>query len=240
MGLSGVWAEESNLALPATDEGLAGEGPVRRADWFERLWLERRSKWAGDLEADQGAVVFLGDSITQGWGGGLGAAFPGLKVANRGISGDTTRGILIRMKEDVLDVLPSGVVLLIGTNDLSAGGTTEQIVGNVKLILDALNEQDAEMPIVLCEVFPSSETMNRPSAKIREINAGYRKLAKGYEQVLVVDTFSLFDDGHGDAMPELFPDLLHLNEAGYARWAETLRGALREVGLLNGRWVENR
>ena len=42
----------------------------------------------------EGAVVFLGDSITQGWGGGLGAAFPGVKVANRGISGDTTRGVL--------------------------------------------------------------------------------------------------------------------------------------------------
>ena len=82
------------FAIPATDDGLPGAGPIRRYDWFQKLWRERRAQWATEREQDRGAVVFLGDSITQGWGGGLGAAFPGVKVANRGISGDTTRGVL--------------------------------------------------------------------------------------------------------------------------------------------------
>ena len=56
------------FALPATDDGLPGAGPIRRYDWFQNLWRERRSAWARRREQDQGAVVFLGDSITQGWG----------------------------------------------------------------------------------------------------------------------------------------------------------------------------
>src|SRR5574341_1591200 len=60
------------FAIPATDAGLPGAGPIRRADWFQRLWRERRSGWAERVGDDRHAVVFLGDSITQGWGGGLG------------------------------------------------------------------------------------------------------------------------------------------------------------------------
>src|SRR5437868_3759036 len=89
-------AADSKYQVPETDEGLPGAGPIRRADWFKKLWAQRRSAWGGRAQQDQGAVVFLGDSITQGWGDNLGGAFGGLKVANRGISGDTSRGVLVR------------------------------------------------------------------------------------------------------------------------------------------------
>ncbi len=96
----------SGFELPATDDGLPGAGPIRRVDWFRKLWLERRTAWSRRAALDRNAVVFLGDSITQGWGDNLGGSFPGLKVANRGISGDTTRGVLIRLDEDVLALHP--------------------------------------------------------------------------------------------------------------------------------------
>ncbi|MDC0276793.1 hypothetical protein OAL00_07650, partial [Verrucomicrobiales bacterium] len=86
----------SPLAIPATDDGLPGEGPIRRYEWFSKLWEKKRGAWAKDVAKDQGALVFLGDSITQGWGPQMKVSFPGVKVANRGISGDTTRGMLIR------------------------------------------------------------------------------------------------------------------------------------------------
>src|SRR5688572_801771 len=79
--------------IPPTDEGLPGAGPIRRADWFRKLWTDRRSAWAKRVEQDQNALVFLGDSITQGWGDRIGTNFSGIKIANRGISGDTTRGV---------------------------------------------------------------------------------------------------------------------------------------------------
>src|SRR5665213_1390667 len=112
---------DPHFQLPATDDGFPGAGPVRHQDWFRKIWAERRSKWAKDAQQDQGALVFLGDSITQGWGDNLDGSFPGVKLANRGISGDTTRGVLFRMKEDVLGLHPGGVVILIGTNDLEDG-----------------------------------------------------------------------------------------------------------------------
>ncbi|MCA9224278.1 MAG: G-D-S-L family lipolytic protein, partial [Planctomycetales bacterium] len=79
------------FAIPATDDGLPGAGPIRRYDWFRNLWQAKRSGWAKQVERDQNAVVFLGDSITQGWGDTMSGSFGDLKVANRGISGDTTR-----------------------------------------------------------------------------------------------------------------------------------------------------
>jgi lysophospholipase L1-like esterase len=219
------------FAIPATDDGLPGAGPIRRYDWFQKLWKERRSQWALETARDQGAVVFLGDSITQGWGGGLGAAFPGIKVANRGISGDTTRGVLIRLAEDVLSVHPAAVVLLIGTNDLEEGATPETIVGNLKLILGALEKSDPRMPIVLCQVFPSADVKKRPSAQIKAINALYLAAVKGNPRINFVETWPLFADAQGDAIAAEFPDLLHPNEAGYAKWAAALRPVLATLGF---------
>lgn len=218
------------FAIPATDDGLPGAGPIRRYDWFQQVWRERRSAWAERRDLDQHAVVFLGDSITQQWG--LEAAFPGMKVANRGISGDTTRGVLLRLEDDVLALKPSAVVLLIGTNDLEEGATPEIVAGNMKLILAALKRHDPRMPVVLCQVFPSSATMKRPADQIKAVNALYLAAVKGDSQMIPLDTWRLFADANGDASVNEFPDLLHPNEAGYARWAAALRPVLATLGLI--------
>ena len=218
-------------AIPASDAGLPGEGPIRRYEWFQNLWRERRSAWAGTVEQDRGAVVFLGDSITQGWGGGLGAAFPGIKVANRGISGDTSRGVLVRLAEDVLALAPAAVVLLIGTNDLEEGATPELVVGNLKRILAELERHDARMPIVLCQVFPSSASQKRSAAQIRRLNALYQAAVKNDARVTYLETWPLFAGPDGDATLAEFPDLLHPNETGYAKWAAALRPVFATLGL---------
>jgi lysophospholipase L1-like esterase len=219
-------------AIPATDEGLPGDGPIRRYDWFRNLWQTKRTAWSQSIDRDRGAVVFLGDSITQGWGDDFANSFPGMKVANRGISGDTTRGMLIRLEEDVLSLEPSCVVLLMGTNDLEEQASPETIAGNLKLIVDALKKHDAQMPIILCEVFPSSASKSRPAEKIQRVNALYRELVKGDPQITVLETYILFADAMGDAKPQEFPDLLHPNAAGYEKWAGALRPIFATLGLL--------
>ncbi|HTU99466.1 MAG TPA: hypothetical protein VMF13_02945, partial [Luteitalea sp.] len=65
------------LEVPDNDDGLPGRGPVRRYAWFRKLWHDKRTAWAAQREQDQGAVVLLGDSITQGWNDRLATAFPG-------------------------------------------------------------------------------------------------------------------------------------------------------------------
>ena len=225
-------AQDASLKIPATDEGLPGEGPIRRYDWFQNLWEQKRTKWAADKERDQGALVFLGDSITQGWGDNMGGAFAGVKVANRGISGDTTRGVLIRLKGDVLDLNPQGVVLLIGTNDLEEKATPEVITGNLKLILAELKKHNAEMPIILCKVFPSSAQKSRPADAIKKINDLYAEAVKGDKQITLMETWVQFADENGDAKAAEFPDLLHPNEIGYAKWAAGLRPIFATQGFL--------
>jgi len=225
-------AHAASLDIPATNDGLPGAGPLRRAEWFTKLWSEKRNAWAQRVEKDQGALVFLGDSITQGWGDNVGGAFAGVKVANRGISGDTTRGVLIRLKEDVLALNPAGVVLLIGTNDLEEQADPETIAANLKLILAELKKHNPKMPIVLCQVFPSSAAMKRPASQIKRINQLYAAAVRGDAQVTFIETHPLFADAQGDAKKEEFPDLLHPNKAGYQKWASAIRPVLATLGFV--------
>ncbi len=220
------------VTLPATDDGLPGAGPIRRYDWFKSLWTERRSAWAKQIERDQKSVVFLGDSITQGFGDNMQGAFPGMKVANRGISGDTTRGMLIRLEKDVLALNPSCVVMLMGTNDLEEKADPQTIADNVKLIITELKKHNEKMPIVLCQVFPSSETKSRPADKIKQINQLIASVVKGNPQITVVDTWTLFANEKGDAKVEEMPDLLHPNDIGYKKWAGALRPIFATLGFL--------
>lgn len=225
-------AVDSNFQIPATDDGLPGAGPIRRYDWFRNLWQAKHSAWAKRVLTDQNAVVFLGDSITQGWGDTLGDSFGSLKVANRGISGDTTRGMLIRLKEDVLSLNPRAVVLLMGTNDLEENAEPKVIAENLKLIIAALKEHNAKMPIVLCKVFPSSEAKSRPAEKINQINDLFAATVKGDPQVVVLETWVLFADKNGRAKEAEFPDLLHPNNVGYAKWAAAIRPIFATLGYL--------
>lgn len=224
--------DAKSFDIPETNDGLPGEGPIRRYDWFSNLWKNKRSTWAKQVEKDQGAVVFLGDSITQGWGDQLGGSFGDMKVANRGISGDTTRGMLIRLEEDVLSLNPKAVVMLMGTNDLEEQAEPETVAANAKLIVEALKKHDSEMPIILCKVFPSSETKSRPADKIQKINELYEQLAQGDPQVIVLETWLPFANEKGNAKPEEFPDLLHPNKEGYAIWAAALRPIFATLGYL--------
>lgn len=219
-------------ALPASDDGLPGAGPLRRYDWFQQLWRSKRSGWASRVADDQHALVFLGDSITQGWGDDFKGSFPDVKKANRGISGDTTRGMLIRLQEDVLALNPSGVVLLMGTNDLEEGAEPETIAENLQLIIDALKAHNSDMPIVVCQVFPSSEEKSRPAEKIKRINELYAAAVRGDKQVTLLDTWTLFANSSGDAKPEEFPDLLHPNDAGYTKWTRALQPILATLGFV--------
>ena len=88
------------------------------------------------------------------------------------------------------------------------------------------------MPIILCQVFPSSETKKRPADKIKKINQLYAAAVKGDAQITFVETWPLFANAQGDAQPEEFPDLLHPNKAGYAKWAAGLRPILATSGFL--------
>ena len=222
----------AKFEIPEKDDGLPGAGPLRRYEWFRNLWTQRRSQWAKQVEQDQKSLVFLGDSITQGWGDDFQGQFPGVKLANRGIGGDTTRGMLLRLKDDVLALNPTGLVILAGTNDLEEGADPETITGNLKLIVAEIKKHDPKLPVILCQVFPSSESKKRPAEKIKQINKLYGAAVKGDSQVILVETWPLFANENGDAKASEFPDLLHLNKAGYEKWAAAIKPILATLDYL--------
>lgn len=234
---SALAADPARYALPApeAEAGLPGEGALRRYDGYVKRWNTIRPQWATEVAKDQGAVVFFGDSITQGWGTDFKGALGGMKLANRGIGGDTTRGMLLRLKEDVLSLRPKAVVLLMGTNDIEVEVPADAIGRNFQKIVAALKAHDPKMPVIVCRIFPSSATKKRPKETILAVNELFAAAVKGDPQFTVLDTYSLFADAEGDALPSLFPDLLHLNAAGYAKWASALRPLFATLGHLDTR-----
>ena len=213
-----------------TADMLPGKGPAQKGDWFDKVWGQRRAEFRANREASQGALVFLGDSITQGWGD-LRKHFPKYRCANRGLSGDTTRGILYRLKEDVIDLHPAAIVLLIGTNDIGIGADPEDVAANLKAIFAALKASNPDLPIVVCKVMPSSTSKQRPANKIQKLNSLVDEIVKGDSHLIRCDTYSLFADANGDAKKEEFPDLLHPNATGYAKWVAALKPILAKLKL---------
>jgi lysophospholipase L1-like esterase len=200
-----------------------GEGPVN-SNW-ER-WERCRAQYAKSTNADQGAVAFLGDSITFHWD--LAKAFPALKTANRGISGDTTRGMLFRLQEDVLDLHPRLIVLLCGVNDLSEamagrGGSPQGIANNVRAMLERIGAALPGTPVIVCELMPAQKR------GLAEANAAVDALLPAFPHAHRLKWLGRFQQSDDTQNPSLFKDGTHPNAAGYAVWQSVLEPELARL-----------
>ena len=213
----------------AKDEAAwPGKGPIRVHPWM----VDNRKYFWTQREKDHGAVVFVGDSLTGNWKS-LAKMFPNLKVANRGIGGDVTRGVLFRFKEDVLSLQPRALVLLAGTNDLSAHANPADAEANLAAILAQAWDQNPALPVVLCQIPPRDSPVApmKPGA-FADLNARIAKLAAGKEHLVLLDLTTPLADPDGKPHAEYFnDDHLHLAEPGYEKWAELLRPALEKLGV---------
>ena len=229
-GQSVPWSKIASVFDQPPSSEFPGAGTIQSGLWFRSTWKNRREQWSKDKENEQGAVVFFGDSITQGWGS-LPKDFPNFKTANRGISGDTTRGLRGRLQEDVIAVKPKAVSILIGTNDLDQGTEPEVVVENLKVIVADLQKSNSKLPIIINKVMPRGNKPGLFPEKIKALNGLYEQAFKDNAQVTFVDTWALFDAGDGQCKKEEFPDMLHPNAAGYAKWTEVLRPVFTKLGL---------
>lgn len=209
---------------------LPGKGPAATWNGLPKLWAQRHALWARTADQDKGAVVFLGDSITQGWYT-LANAFPNIKVANRGIGGDTTRGVWYRLKADVLDLDPKAIVLLIGTNDLGNGAKPEEVADNIEAILQEIKKFNPNLPVIVCEVMPRSDRNQHPADRIEKLNALVVAAIKNDPQFTLCDTWSIYADKNGDCPKDEFPDLLHPNAIGYEKWEAALKPIFAKLNL---------
>ena len=180
-------------------------------------------------------VVFLGDSITDGWR--LNEYFPGRDFVNRGISGQITGEMLGRMKADVIDLKPAAVTVLAGTNDIARGVPAATIQNNLTMIAD-LAEKYGIQPI-FASILPVSDyhresnpmyerTPARPPATILALNAWLADFCRK-RKYAYVDYFSKTVDGSGYLQASLADDGLHPNAAGYRIMAPLVLEAIDKV-----------
>ncbi len=166
-------------------------------------------------------VVFMGDSITEGWHfDGPEGSFPGKPYINRGISGQTTPQMLIRFRQDVIELQPKVVVILAGTNDIAGNTgpmTLEQTEDNLASMADLATGN--HIRVVLCSVLPAYDfPWNRglePAPKIVALNTWIKSYAaeKGY---VYVDYHSALKDQRDGLPPTLSKDGVHPMPAGFA------------------------
>lgn len=165
-------------------------------------------------------VVFMGDSITDGWGGKYGKFFPGKNYINRGISGQTTPQMLIRFRPDVIALHPKVVVVLAGTNDIAGntGPTTlEAIEDNLTSMAELARANGIR--VVLASLLPvcdyiRPQTPRRPTEKIVTLNAWMKDYA-AKNGFVYLDYYSAMLDDSKMLKQELTYDGLHPNDAGY-------------------------
>ena len=181
------------------------------SDMFYNAWLTQFEKNERDTECD---VLFLGDSLTAF--GLWSEFFPDIDLINRGIPGDTVKGVFDRLPE-AESRHPKKIFLMIGSNDLSIGTSGEEIVACLNDILRELSGNTPEL--YLLSILPR-ESIN--DSIIVKVNEEYRQAALSYENVTFLDIHDLYlKDGKFNR--ELYSsDRTHLNGAGYQIWVKEI------------------
>jgi lysophospholipase L1-like esterase len=220
--------------FPSLDK-LPGKVPPTVWTGLAGVWARDHAQWKATASNDVGAVVFLGDSITEGWRT-LARDFPKLKVANRGIGGDITSGVLYRLKADVLSLKPAAIVLLIGTNDVGDGASGEDVAANIQLILLAIKNTNPKTKVIVCKVMPRADgNVAIYAEKIQKANSLVEQFVKGQPNFAMCDTWGIYADEKGNPNAADFnPDHLHLNAAGYAVWKTALDPVLASLQVQTG------
>jgi lysophospholipase L1-like esterase len=203
--------------------------PVIRNDWLRRHEGFTDLAKKGDID-----LLFLGDSITDGWRNERGAApvwrkyFESLKPANFGIGGDRTQHLLWRLQNGELDgIQPRVAVVMIGTNNL-AQNASEEIAEGIKLIVQEIRSRSSKTRVLLLAIFPREEKPGVLREKLHQVNAIITKLEDG-KNVRYLDIGGKFLQPDNTISQDIMPDFLHLSLRGYEIWAEAIIDVLKEM-----------
>ena len=210
---------------------------------YGNVWLAHHAtnianvKAAGTID-----VALIGDSITQGWGGGFDGTpfntawqkyFSGLKAVNLGIGGDRIEHILWRLDHGALDgASPKVIVLKIGVNNAPLiqgnGVPVSAAAHGIRLCVENLRLRCPQSQIIVVKILPAFDPSKEVGAKVREVNVALDALKLDADpQVRVIDVAAEFTHADGKLKSELYSDKhLHLNLAGYEVFAAKLKVAV--------------
>ncbi|HEX8890536.1 MAG TPA: SGNH/GDSL hydrolase family protein [Pyrinomonadaceae bacterium] len=215
---------------------------TRLKDWPQLARYHDADTKVAPPAKDEKRVVFMGDSITDGWDNeGNGGFFPGKPYVNRGISGQTTPQMLIRFRPDVIALKPKVVVILAGTNDIAGNTgpmTLEAIEDNLASMAELARANDIR--VIFSSLLPVSDyektkegkqiirTQQRPPEQIKALNEWMKRYAAA-NRMTYLDYYSAMIDDKGFLKDELSNDGLHPNVKGYEVMSPLAERAIAEA-----------
>jgi lysophospholipase L1-like esterase len=219
------------ICLAATGLTACAQGPetmVPKPRGSEGSWMDLHRQFVARARQGKVDLLFLGDSITQGWRGApeVWKRFYGPRnAANFGIGGDRTQHVLWRILHGELEgIEPKVVVLMIGTNN-AGSATADEIAQGITAIVQELRKQLPKTKVLLLGVFPRGEKPNPTRAKLEAVHAQIARLDDG-AHVKFLDIGKSFLSQDGTISREIMPDFLHLSSKGYRIWADSMEPTL--------------
>jgi lysophospholipase L1-like esterase len=218
LGLGSLWVYSKGGIPYILSKISLLQGWALRADsmYDTPYYWDKKSQFE-TLPKSEAEIVFLGDSLTDSceWQ----EFFRNAIIKNRGISGDTTNGILNRIDE-VVDSKPQKLFLMIGINDVNRGEKVDEILNNYKLILTNFRERIPQTQVFIQSILPINN-QKRPNKGVNsiilELNANLKNLAKQFS-FQYIDLFSAFLDDNNQLDARYTTDGVHLNGQGYFVW----------------------
>jgi len=188
-------------------------------DWANLKRFQQENSELLLPKANEHRVIFMGNSITEGWLSIRPEFFKNKPYVNRGISGQTTPQMLLRFRQDVIHLKPSTVVLLAGINDIAenTGPSTIEMIANNIISMAELAKAN-QIKVIICSVLPANNFPWRkgikPAEKVRKLNV-ILQLYSYKNKLAYVDYYSaMVNDSHG-LKKELGEDGIHPNKKGY-------------------------
>ena len=205
---------------------------AKLADWPGLGRYRAENAALAPAGAEEQRVVFYGDSITDAWGRrpDTGDFFPGKPYVNRGISGQTTPQMVVRFRQDVINLRPAAVVILAGTNDVAGNTgpmTPEMTEDNFRSMVDLAKANGIR--VIVASITPAADYPWKkglaPAGKIKALN----NWLQGYcvnHSVTYLDYYSAMVDEDGGMRPGISFDGVHPNGKGYAIMAPLAQAAI--------------
>ena len=203
-------------------------------DWPNLKRFQEQNAKLMSAVPDKDRVVFMGNSITEGWLGMRPEFFEGKPYVNRGIGGQTTPQMLVRFRQDVIQLRPKTVVILAGINDIAGNtgpSTIEMISDNIMSMAELARAHNIK--VVLCSVLPAFDFPWRPglepAQKVVKLNAILKAYADKHNDIIYVDYFTPMATAANGLKDELGYDGVHPNKAGYMVMEPILEKAIASL-----------
>jgi lysophospholipase L1-like esterase len=227
-------AQTPAQAAPVSGQGDSArqiaEMQAKLADWPQLEHYRAANAALPPPAAGEDRVVFYGASMTEGWGMHGSSFFPGKPYVNRGISGQTSAQMVVRFRQDVIDLHPKAVVILEGTNDIAGNTgpmTPEMTEDNWKSMADLAKANGIR--VIFASITPSTDFPWRkglhPAEKIRVLNAWLKDYCAA-QSLTYLDYYSALVNAEGGMKADLTVDGVHATVKGYEVMAPLAQAAI--------------